>query len=290
MHKFLIVVLLHSSLFAWWDAGHMVVAQIAYERLDSKVKTKVDRYINVMGPVFPNSASFVTAACWADDIRSLGLKVFSPWHGSSLPYDPEGILSTYQVNKLKKELQGRDLVYALEQCVTTFTHPRASSWAKGLMLRFMIHCGGDIHQPLHCTTLYNSHFPNGDRAGTRFRIAGGTNLHGYWDSICGLGTWRLRRPLDDDGIRYINDLAQHATELYPEESFPELEEEADFTKWRDESFEIAATYAYSGVQPGKGLSPKYRATAEQIALQQIALAGYRLARVLNSSLAPLRRP
>ena len=290
MHKFLLVILLHSSLFAWWDAGHMVVAQIAYERLDRKVKTKVDRYVGAMGPVFSNSASFVTAACWADDISSLGLKAFASWHGSSMPYDPEGILSPYKINKLKNEVRGRDLTYALEQCVKTLTHPRTNSWAKGLMLRFMIHFVGDIHQPLHCTTLYNSHFLDGDRAGTRFRIAGGTTLHNYWDSICGLGTWRLRRPLDDDGIRYINDLAEQATELYPEDSFPELEEDADFTKWRDESFELAVAYAYPGIQPGKGLSPKYRATAEQIALQQIALAGYRLARVLNSSLSPLRRP
>ena len=57
---------------AWNAEGHMVVAQIAYNHLDAAVKNRCDTLIAT--PV--NNASnynntFVTAACWADDIKSV---------------------------------------------------------------------------------------------------------------------------------------------------------------------------------------------------------------------------
>ena len=282
MYKFLILVLLHSSVFAWWDAGHMAIAQIAYERLEPKVKNKVNKYIEVFADPFPTSATFVPAACWADDINGQGIKAFFPWHGSALPYDPEGILSQYKTQQIKNHLKGRDIIAALEQSVKTLTHPRASRWAKGLMLRFLIHFVGDIHQPMHCITLYNHHFPKGDLAGNFFRIPG-SNLHAYWDSICGLGSWRLRRPLDEEGQVYLDDLVNQAIAAYPEEFFSDLEI-TSFSDWREESYKLAIDFAYAGIKPREMPSAVYTAEAQQVALRQIALAGYRLADLLNASL------
>ena len=51
-------------------------------------------------------------------------------------------------------------------------------------LRLIIHLVGDIHQPLHTSTLINSaSFVNGDLGGNKFKIVENWNLHELWDAI-----------------------------------------------------------------------------------------------------------
>jgi len=59
-------------IMAWDAAGHMIVAQIAYNHLDPNVRAKCDALIAVPLP-YGSSANntFVTAACWADDYKRL---------------------------------------------------------------------------------------------------------------------------------------------------------------------------------------------------------------------------
>jgi hypothetical protein len=66
---------LSQTVLAWNAEGHMVVAQIAYNHLDSTVKAKCDALIAVSLAYGGNSTSnFVTAAVWADDYKvSVGL-------------------------------------------------------------------------------------------------------------------------------------------------------------------------------------------------------------------------
>ena len=35
-----------SPAMAWWDAGHMQIAYVAYKKLDASVKDKVDMLLN----------------------------------------------------------------------------------------------------------------------------------------------------------------------------------------------------------------------------------------------------
>ena len=67
----------------------MVVAQIAYNHLDSAVKARCDALI--AAPVTPGGSStsnFVTASCWADDYKSqLGSSI---WHYIDLPFSLDG--------------------------------------------------------------------------------------------------------------------------------------------------------------------------------------------------------
>ena len=55
----------------------------------------------------------------------------------------------------------------------------------------------------------------------------------------------------------------------------------DVGDWADESFEIASTYAYEGIEEGGVVSGKYIYDNEEIALQRIVLAGHRLAYLLT---------
>ena len=62
----------------------------------------------------------------------------------------------------------------------------------------------------------------------------------------------------------------------------------DEASWVHESFELAQSQAYQppiGAGPGPFiLTPAYRANAKSVAREQIALAGARLANVLNAEL------
>jgi len=56
-----------------------------------------------------------------------------------------------------------------------------------MALRFITHIIGDIHQPLHSSSLFNDQFPNGDRGGNDFFINFPENtelneLHKFYDS------------------------------------------------------------------------------------------------------------
>ncbi len=52
-------------------------------------------------------------------------------------------------------------------------------------MRYLIHILGDIHQPLHASTLVSKRFPNGDQGGNLFLIKYNQNidnLHKLFDS------------------------------------------------------------------------------------------------------------
>jgi hypothetical protein len=55
-----------------------------------------------------------------------------------------------------------------------------------MLLRFLIHLVGDIHQPLHTVVLYTKQFPQGDMGGNKFYVlfpnTTVTTLHMAWDS------------------------------------------------------------------------------------------------------------
>jgi len=56
---------------------------------------------------------------------------------------------------------------------------------KSLLMRYLIHVLGDIHQPLHASTLVNEKFPDGDQGGNLFLIKYNENignLHKLFDS------------------------------------------------------------------------------------------------------------
>ena len=59
---------------AWWDKGHMLVSQIAYNHLqDTHRKDQLDQFYQLI-QAFNNltdgkSNSFAEAAVWADDIK-----------------------------------------------------------------------------------------------------------------------------------------------------------------------------------------------------------------------------
>ena len=151
-------------------------------------------------------------------------------------------------------------------------------------LRFMIHFTGDIHQPLHAATYFSSQFPDGDRGGNSWPIAGAppaTELHALWDEGLGQWTTNLRRPLNATGFAWVAALSAKVRDLYPVAALgPEIAV-TNVTAWAVESHAFAETFVYTAPQAPTEIPAAYIAEGQRIVLKQLAIAGYRLAAALE---------
>ena len=152
------------------------------------------------------------------------------------------------------------------------------------MLRVLLHAVGDIHCPMHCVQLFSKQFPEGDKGGVRYPLAVPDtltykHLHGLWDSIVLLDTIRQPRPLNADGLRYIEDLAAEITGEYPENALPEKNTLCP-DKWAEESY-LLGKDAHEGIEFNTMPSDEYLEKSRKVACRRLALAGYRLAIILN---------
>jgi hypothetical protein len=150
------------------------------------------------------------------------------------------------------------------------------------VLGYLIHLVGDIHQPLHAATRITKQNPKGDAGGNGFKLVGvPDNLHWYWDAAAGaFNFWSPTRPLEERDRRRLEGFATMLTGEFP------AEKAADVTtfnpdKWAQESHLLAANVVYN--LPENTLpSEAYNTKARAVARERLALAGYRLAQVVNS--------
>jgi hypothetical protein len=150
---------------------------------------------------------------------------------------------------------------------------------KSYDLVWLEHLVGDVHQPLHCTTRITVASPQGDQGGNLVLLQGTPNeLHAYWDNLLGTGATK-------DYAKALA-AAQALAEADPTAA-------ADIAEgdWVQESFALAKKSAYKYPPIGKGTGPyrisvksKYAKNSLAIGKQQIALAGARLANLINSEL------
>ena len=263
---------------AWNAEGHMVVAQIAYNHLSPVVKARCDALIAV--PVFDAStinSNFVTAACWADDIKSY-TSAFNTWHYIDLPISLDGTPTNSTV-------PSPNVVIALNQAVAALQNPTTSLSNQAVQLRFVIHFVGDIEQPLHCSTAYSAAHPSGDNGGNSFQLSGSpNNLHSLWDQGAGYLVDSLSRPLSAGSLTTLNNKVANVEAAYPYTTgFTSL---PDPMTWAQEGWNLAGTVAYVGITENTSPSAGYLSTAQATSRQRMAAGGERLADLLNLLLAP----
>jgi hypothetical protein len=149
---------------------------------------------------------------------------------------------------------------------------------KSYDLVWLLHLVGDVHQPLHAASRFIQSQPQGDAGGNKVGIHCGSGcsaqeLHTFWDSVLGSS---------EDPRAAIN-----AARKLPKAS-AQLASISDDKAWAAESFKIAKASVYRwpiGVGGGPfTLSSAYKARALSIAKARVALAGARLARLLNRAL------
>lgn len=84
---------------AWWDKGHMLVSQIAYNHLtDTKQTAARDKFNSLVVALNPftdgRSQSFAEAAVWADDIKEYGATIFDNYHFTNMLLCPHAAPTT----------------------------------------------------------------------------------------------------------------------------------------------------------------------------------------------------
>ncbi|KAH9579811.1 S1/P1 nuclease [Trypanosoma melophagium] len=275
------LLLLASPAHAWWCRGHMVVAEIARRHLEPNVAALVEEAaadFSVSGP-FPKSPDLVQLACWADDIKALGLGVMREWHFIDNPYNPQNIT-------IKKCPVSPDNVKTvITGLVRTLQNPgklTLPKYVRNFAIANLVHFYGDIHQPLHAAELFSPAYPNGDKGGNTelIHIRGATmKLHALWDSICEGPQVDPPRPLSAADYTDIKKFADYLEDTYKFTAEEKAEKNASVMA--EESYTYAVEVAYPGISNGVTVDEKYLAQCKATAEERVALAGYRLATQLN---------
>jgi hypothetical protein len=297
---------------AWNDFGHMQIAAVAFRGLGPEVRVRVAQLLR-LNPRYPSwtagvrtgdadRVAFMRAATWADSIKAdrsysksdravpappgnLGYADrfrHDEWHFVDIPFSPDGTrLVPPRVPNLSTELP------ALEaDLVAADTSDDRRSYA----LVWLLHLVGDAHQPLHCVSRFDASDREGDRGGNDVKISGNTQppicddprlcplgppgqLHAFFDTITGSSS--------DPGA------VDAAVAALPPVD-PRMAAISDPKVWIAEGVELARRIVYTapiGIGDGPfAVGPVYQRTAYEVGQRRIALAGARLARLLNASL------
>ncbi|MEM0994410.1 MAG: S1/P1 nuclease [Bacteroidota bacterium] len=298
MKKLLLILLICLSTLttrAWWDAGHLAVAVIAYENLDEDVKRQVNELVKYLERDYPYTNNFAALATWPDDLKSEGVYAYSTWHYTNIPYNPQNVAIPTQPEV--------DILWAIDQAKGILANSRSRPVEKARQLAFLIHFVGDIHQPLHSTSYFSNDLPAGNRGGNDFPISSfgrWNNLHACWDDACGYTSdyndinpyGEPKKALTKADMNRLKALAKKIMAAHPKADILGVEQlDQDF--WALESHKLAIKYGYRGVlsvdengrknyiQPNAPVSEYYLQQGQKIAEKRLAMGGYRLAAVLN---------
>ncbi len=232
---------------------------------------------------------FVQGACWADDEKETN-NLFDDWHFANLPLvsrDPP----TRDIPSGHNE---KNVIWAINTLNKTLkAGVKATPTDTARALFFMIHFVGDLHQPLHATTLYSNKYepPSGDLGGNFYKIVyreneGITNLHALWDS--GISQWNndiVKRPMDQYGYNYLNSKTGEIMREFPVSAFSDRLSKYSVSAWAAESFGLARDLVYTAPEAPSSIPTAYSDHAKKVIRSQVALGGYRLAQILESIFA-----
>lgn len=291
---------LAAPVAAWNGRGHMIVAAEAWAHLTPRTRADIGRLLRhnpmyatwIAGVPAANRdrVAFIQAATWPDDIKGASAgytqdRVTGPnarrntgyddcnrhgyWHYKDLPFSPDGT-----------PLQAAPAPNAETQIglfAATLGNAGASDELKSYDLVWLEHLTGDVHQPLHATSRYVATHPGGDGGGNDVLVCAaagckGSPLHSLWDHALG----------DSENVASV--IAFAASLPDPDPAAAAILSPA---VWLGESFDLARTQVY---QPPIGgtlgpftLTAAYRSNAAAIAARRVALAGVRLANLIENA-------
>jgi|GraSoiStandDraft_41_1057321.scaffolds.fasta_scaffold802878_1 hypothetical protein len=302
----LLMIPLSVPSYGWDDRGHMMVAAVAYQKLTPKTKDRVDALlmlnpdrVNWFALIPPGTSAartkmmiFVIAATWPDRIKSdPDYHSDGPHGGNRPPNDPSASQNIgFDDFARHKYWHFVDMPFSqdgtalpviptpnAQERITVFRAVLASTSAdplKAYDLSWLLHLVGDVHQPLHCVTRVSAASPEGDDGGNGVKLNAPATLHAFWDDA--LGT-------DKSPATAITAAAHLA--VAPAGAASDL----TVQHWIDESVSAAKSTAYRKPTIGDGNGPftldsAYKMRATALAQKRVALAGARLAKILNEEL------
>lgn len=261
---------------AWVNTGHMIVNAIAYSQLTPNARKAVLDALRA--ETEPQFANFLSLSTWADAHKT---KRNGPWHYKDIFFRADG-------GHTDLHADDENAIWALQTFIPILSEAGATRSEKLTALRFVTHIVGDIHQPLHATARITDAHPTGDRGGNDFHlkpISGMStrgdvkNLHLYWDFAC--GDYRDCSPeLSDTDRAYIENKARAYMKEFPRATFSLVMKPKMYESWLQESFYLAKTHVYN-LSENSDIPSAYEKFGRRLCRQRIALAGYRLAEILN---------
>lgn len=268
------LLLLAPSAMAWSALGHRLVGELAQRHLSRAANIEVG--VLLAGEADPTLGG---VASWADALRGSDparFKATSRWHYINTPP------GTCQYVPKRDCAGGECVIGAIEAQRRVLADHRQPLAARRDALKFLVHFVGDVHQPMHA----NNHT---DKGGNDYQISlrtdlqpeayararyvdgvMGTNLHSIWDFYI-LGSLGL-------------DAGQYTDRL-------------DALKWPPITTAVSAAPAWAGescrLVESRRLYPDthkmnrtYLDAQRPLAEQRVRQAAYRLAVMLNATLAP----
>lgn len=309
----LVSLLAPADALAWNDRGHKAVAYIAYQNLSTSPSNNVMQRVDNLLMLHPRYnawtqgvpayrrglVAFTQASVWPDDIKDYtnyqdctnppGNSAFNDtcrqpkWHYFDLPFSTDGTAVRLQ-NQPHAYSVILDAMRTLGQTGGSSSLARSKSYK----LTWLTHLVGDIHQPLHATERFAGGNQHGDGGGNGYHLQPFTpdganfsvgNLHSFWDNVLG-----VRSGLDE-----IETLSDELTARYRRVPGQAPVNDRRVWEWFVESHGVGRHYVYAIDLDRTGSSnppvtDQYLRYAREIARQRVALAGYRLADLLNEHL------
>lgn len=290
--------------YAWDEIGHEVIARIAWANMNAEARAAAaallsnapeDSGLPALNPAAGAASTrrrvfFVEASTWPDIVRDEAFQQrrrkyhHGNWHYvnyffESTPGGPRDRtdLRPDTVNVVER-------LARLEASMVDLSRPAAD---RAVDLAWILHLAGDVHQPLHATARVTPTAPRGDQGGNLFLMNGTVNLHSYWD---GAVRRAFRRNANEPEHTYVSRIANDIMQQHPRSAFtPAQLDSLTYEQWARAAFETAKTQVYATPE-GRAPSAAYRDATLRTAEQAAALAGYRLARLLNRRLAPASNP
>jgi hypothetical protein len=262
---------------------------------------------------------FMIAATWPDEIRSDPAYISDGLDNGNTPEGPASSQNLgYSDHLLHKNWHFIDIPYSqdgtplppiptpnAQSQIAAFRaalSSRASDDVKSYDLSWLEHLVGDIHQPLHAVTRISADAPTGDAGGNLVTLCSApcrNVLHLFWDRLVGSQDPLPPPPPQSQtaaappvGFPPPDIPAELKSAINAAKALPSsdrrLTEKMKESIWVQESFNAAREHVYvSPIENGLGpftITPKYLEEARAMARDRVALAGVRLANLLNSGL------
>jgi glycosyltransferase involved in cell wall biosynthesis len=250
---------------AWGRDGHRIVARIAASRLTPAAAAQVHQLLG--------SETLVDVAPFADEYRSSHRET-GPWHYVDTPstqatYDRERDCPVSSSTPEWRDCAVDRIPYFVGRLKDTTLSPADRAFA----LKMVVHLVGDLHQPFHAIgderggNGIQVAFFNSPQCGERYLC----NLHGIWDE----------QILEHSGLNQDKYVA-HLEEAIARNQWDKVSQ-ANPVVWANESHKLAVSFL---VPNRANIDQQYYDAAIVAVDRQLAVAGIRLARILNAVLTP----
>ena len=238
------------SAWAWSQKGHDVTAYIAEKHLTPAARAAVDSILE--------GKSMVYWANWLDNAsHGMDYAYTKTWHykniDAGVPYEQAPLNSK------------GDVVTAINAQIDVLADSTSSFRDKNLALKILVHCMGDLHQPMHMGHLSDL---GGNKTKLKF-FNRDTNLHSIWDSSL---------------VEYAHKWGYTEWQEQIDRATPQQEEiivAGSVDDWARETHAIA-TDVYKYFQPGTKVMYDPIARWAPVIELQLLRAGLRLANILNN--------